>query len=164
MKQFSKPVFKKTNGFTIIELLVVVIIVGILATLVATTYGGVQAKNRNSDREASLDKLQAQLETYYAQYSKYPTLANINDASWRKTNMKDLSAGTLQDPRWNKDTAHCTAAGVAVLSSSPASNCFAYQVTTSEGAVCDNVKVACAQYTLTAQLEGGDKYVKSSLN
>ncbi|HJP96617.1 MAG TPA: type II secretion system protein [Candidatus Saccharimonadales bacterium] len=164
MKHFSNQSIKKTNGFTIIELLVVVIIVGILATLVATTYGGVQAKNRNSDREASLDKLQAQLETYYAQYSKYPTLANINDASWRKTNMKDLSAGTLQDPRWDKDTAHCTTNGVAVLSSSPASNCFAYQVTTSEGAVCDNVKVACAQYTLTAQLEGGDKYVKSSLN
>lgn len=163
MKRFSNPI-NKTNGFTIIELLVVVIIVGILATLVATTYGGVQAKNRNSDREASLDKLQAQLETYYAQYSKYPTLANINDASWRKANMKDLSAGTMQDPRWDKDTAHCTADGTAVLSSSPASNCFAYQVTTSEGATCDNVKVACAQYTLTAQLEGGDKYVKSSLN
>jgi len=163
MKRFRNPI-NKTNGFTIIELLVVVIIVGILATLVATTYGGVQAKNRNSDREASLDTLQAQLETYYAQYNKYPTLANINDASWRKTNMKDLAASNLQDPRWAKDNTHCTTHGNAVLSSTPASNCFAYQVTTSEGAACNNVDTACTQYTLTAQLEGGDKYVKSSLN
>lgn len=163
MKHFRNPI-NKTGGFTIIELLVVVIIVGILATLVATTYGGVQAKNRNSDREASLDTLQAQLETYYAQYSKYPTLANINDASWRKANMKDLATSTLKDPQWAKDNTHCTTSGNAVLSGTPGSNCFAYQVTTSEGAACNNVEAACTQYTLTAQLEGGDKYVKSSLN
>lgn len=163
MKRFRNPI-NKTDGFTIIELLVVVIIVGILATLVATTYGGVQAKNRNSDREASLDTLQAQLETYYAQYSKYPTLANINDASWRKANMKDLAASNMQDPRWDKDNTHCNTNGSAALSSTPASNCFAYQVTTSEGAACNNVETVCTQYTLTAQLEGGDKYVKSSLN
>lgn len=158
------PLFKQANGFTIIELLIVVIIVGILATLVATTYGGVQAKNRNSDREANLDTLQSQLETYYAQYSKYPTLASINDANWRKQNLKDLSSNTIQDPRWSKDNQSCTTNNVAVLSASPASNCYAYQVTTAEGASCDNSAAMCAQYTLTAQLEGGGKYVKSSLN
>lgn len=164
MKTFSKHQSAKNSGFTIIELLVVAIIIGILAGLVATTYGGVQAKNRNSDREANLDSLQAQLETYYAQYSKYPTLANINDANWRKTNVKDLASGAVQDPRWNKDITDCTSDGKAILSSSPAKNCYAYQVTTAEGASCDNDKAVCAQYTLTAQLEGGDKYVKSSLN
>jgi prepilin-type N-terminal cleavage/methylation domain-containing protein len=164
MKTFNTHSATKNSGFTIIELLVVVIIIGILATLVATTYGGVQAKNRNSDRETNLDTLQAQLETYYAQYSKYPNFGDMNNATWRKANLKGLPADAVQDPRWNKDNATCTSNGVAVLSSSPAKNCYAYQVTTAEGAACDNSHAMCAQYTLTAQLEGGDKYVKSSLN
>ncbi|MGF7229476.1 MAG: type II secretion system protein [Candidatus Saccharibacteria bacterium] len=155
---------KQNNGFTIIELLIVTIVVGVLLTLVLTTYSGVQAKNRNSTRQSRIDTLQAQLETYYAQYSKYPTLANVNNASWVKANLKDMATNTLSDPHWNKNNKNCTANGAAILSSNPVENCFAYQVTASDGSPCDNVKELCAQYTLTAKLEGGSKYVKGSLN
>lgn len=155
---------KNHDGFTIIELLVVTIIVGILSTLVITTYSGVQAKNRNSNRQAAIDTLQSQLETYYAQYNTYPTLANVNDANWRKTKLKESSENSIKDPRWNDKTADCTSKGAVILSANPIDNCYAYQVTTSDGSPCDNVKAQCAQYTLTAKLEGGGKYVKSSLN
>lgn len=153
-----------SSGFTIIELLVVVVIIGILSTLVITTYSGVQAKNRNSDRQASIDTIQGQLETYYAQYSKYPTLDNLNDAVWRKANLKNLPATALQDPRWDAENTGCTTSKKSVMTAKPATDCFAYQVTTPDGSPCDNQAVACAQYTLTAMLEGGGKYVKSSLN
>lgn len=152
------------DGFTIIELLVVTIIVGILLTLVITTYSGVQAKNRNSDRQAAIDTLQSQLETYYAQYSVYPTLSNVNDTTWRQANLKKVQASSIKDPRWSESDAACTKSNVPVLSDSPADNCYSYQVTTSDGSPCDNKKSMCAQYTLTAKLEGGGKYVKSSLN
>lgn len=155
---------KQNGGFTVIELLIVTIIIGILLTLVLTTYSGVQAKNRNTTRQSRIDNLQAQLETFYAQYSKYPTLANVNDTAWVKANLKDMPAKTLADPHWNKNNKDCTANGAATLSSAPAENCFAYQVTSSDGSACDNVKTLCAQYTLTAKLEGGTKYVKGSLN
>jgi prepilin-type N-terminal cleavage/methylation domain-containing protein len=155
---------KQNDGFTIIELLIVTIVIGILLTLVLTTYSGVQAKNRNSTRQSRIDTLQAQLETYYAQYSKYPTLAEVNSTSWVKANLKDMPSNTLSDPHWNKDNKNCTVAGMVVLSNAPAENCFAYQVTASDGSVCDNVKALCAQYTLTSKLEGGSKYVKGSLN
>lgn len=155
---------KDHDGFTIIELLVVTIIVGILSTLVITTYSGVQAKNRNSNRQAAIDTLQSQLETYYAQFSTYPTLANVNDASWRKANLKGLSSDSIKDPQWSGDVAACTKDNSPILSDAPATNCYTYQATTSDGSHCDNNKAACAQYTLTAKLEGGGKYVKSSLN
>lgn len=155
---------KNTAGFTIIELLVVVIIIGILGTLVVTTYSGVQVKNRNSDRQAALSILQGKLETYYAQHSKYPTAQELNIKSWQQTNLKDVSAKDMRDPSWNKDTTDCVVSGNAIFSESPAKNCYSYQVTTSEGSACDNKETTCAQYTLTAQLEGGGKYVKSSLN
>lgn len=154
----------RQSGFTIIELLVVLIVIGILATLVITTYSGVQAKNRNSDRQATITSIQAELETYYAQYNMYPTLGDINSEKWQKANLKDIPAGTLKDPSWSKDDASCTEGQKPVFSNEPKQNCLSYQVTTSEGAVCDNKGAVCAQYTLTAQLEGGGKYVKSSLN
>lgn len=154
----------RAQGFTIIELFVVIVILCILGTLVILTSSGVRAKNRNSDRQLAINNLQATMEAYYAQFSKYPTLANINDASWRATNAKDLEAADLQDPRWSSEIMGCTADKKAVLADTPTDNCYAYQVTASDGSACDNVAVDCAHYTLTAMLEGSDKYVKSSLN
>lgn len=152
------------KGFTLIELLIVSIIVGILATLVAMTYSGVQAKNRNTDRQADINTLQGELEAYYAEKSQYPSLQQINDAQWRKKNMKDLVATAIDDPKWDKDIAGCTTKDQPALAAKPTERCYSYQATTTDGSTCTDIKVVCAQYTLTALLEGGEKYVKSSLN
>jgi prepilin-type N-terminal cleavage/methylation domain-containing protein len=151
-------------GFTLIELLVVMIIVGILGTLVAMTYSGVQTQDRNKERQRDINALKSQLETYYAQHSQYPTLANLNDAIWRKANFKDLPEDRLVDPRWNDKTMGCVSGGKSITVDTPTKNCYAYQVRATDGAVCDNAGAVCAQYTLTASFEGGDRYVKSSLN
>lgn len=153
-----------SSGFTIIEILVVLVIIGILSTLVISTYSGVQAKNRNNDRQANIDTLQGQLEMYYAQNSKYPSRGEINDTIWRKTNMKTLASDAIQDPRWSNKRANCTVTNVVVLAATPTTDCYAYQPVGPDGSACDNQTVVCAQYTLTAMLEGGGKYVKSSLN
>lgn len=152
------------SGFTLIEILVVLVIIGILSTLVISTYSGVQAKNRNNDRQANIDTLQGQLEIYYAQNSKYPTRSQMNDVAWRKANMKDLASSAVQDPRWSEDVTGCTTNGAASFASTPATNCYAYQPVGPDGSACDNIEIVCGQYTLTAMLEGGGKYVKSSLN
>ena len=155
---------KREYGFTLIELLVVSIIVGILATLVAMTYSGVQAKNRNSHRQAGINTLQGKLETYYVEKSKYPTLEELNDSTWRKDNLKDVNAAALRDPQWNNKVPSCTnAAGEAIFAANPVARCYSYQATAADGSAC-SAAVACAQYSLTATFEGGEKYVKTSLN
>ncbi|HUS26015.1 MAG TPA: type II secretion system protein [Nevskiaceae bacterium] len=152
------------SGVTLIELMVVLVIIGILGTILAMTYSGIQAKNRNTTRQDNIQALQRQLEIYYAQTSKYPTLANLNDTNWRAANTKDLPKDALQDPRWSKDIKDCTVNDNAVLIGTLAANCYAYQVTGVDGSACNNATVDCAHFALTATLEGGDKYVKSSLN
>jgi len=152
------------TGFTIIELFVVIVILLILAALIALTYSGVQVKNRNSRRQSDINNLQAQLEAHYAATNKYPTLTNLSDSSWRVANLKNLPVNSLQDPRWSKAVKACTANDKAAAARAPVANCYSYQVTASDGSVCDNIKIDCAHYTLTALLEGGEKYVKSSLN
>lgn len=155
---------KSSRGFTIIELMVVIVILFILAALVALTASGVQSKNRNGDRQADIDTLRGQLEAYYAGTDKYPTLENLQDSAWRAKNLPRLKDSSLDDPRWDKDLAGCTKDNKPAVASKPAENCYSYQVKGSDGAACDNEKTPCAHYTLTAWLEGGEKYVKSSLN
>lgn len=155
---------QREQGFTLIELLVVSVIVGILATLVAMTYSGVQAKNRNSSRQANVNALQSQLETYYAEKSKYPSLADLNSASWRQQNLKSTPQVTVADPQWSEKVKACTADNKATFASNPTAKCYSYQATTTDGSPCVDASVDCTQYTLTATFEGGEKYVKTSLN
>lgn len=152
------------DGFTLIELFIVLVIIGILGTLVAMTYSGIQAKNRNNERQATIKSLQGELEAYYALHSTYPTLQNLNDDTWITKNFKDFKPDTLKDPSWNKNAKDCTADSTSVVTATVAAKCYTYQATTTDGSACDNDKNPCAQYTLTAVLEGGEKYVKSSLN
>lgn len=156
---------KREQGFTLIELLIISIVVGILATLVAMTYSGVQVKNRNANRQANIDTIQSQLEIYYAQYTKYPSLSELNSNSWRKTNLKDLNTGDIRDPRWNNKAASCTInTNESGFSVKPVERCYSYKATQADGSECGTGDSICTQYTLTATLEGGEKYGKSSLN
>ncbi len=154
---------RASQGFTIIELMVVIVILFILAALIALTASGVQSRNRNGDRQTDIDTLRAQLETYYAATDTYPTLDNINDPAWRGKNMPRLKDSALNDPRWDTDLA-CSKNDKTTLSPTPLPDCYSYQVKGTNGGECDNSKTPCAHYTLTATLEGGEKYVKSSLN
>jgi Tfp pilus assembly protein PilE len=155
---------KHEHGFTLIELFILGVVVCVLATLVATTYNGVQAKNRNVDRQASLAVVQEKLEAYYAQNSKYPTLVQLNNPAWRQANLENLSVSNVQDPQWNSHVAACTINGQPTFSYKPTAKCYSYQASTVDGAPCVAANTVCGQYTLTASLEGGEKYVKSSLN
>jgi prepilin-type N-terminal cleavage/methylation domain-containing protein len=42
---------KASKGFTIVELLIVIVVIGILAALVVTTYNGIQQKARDTERK-----------------------------------------------------------------------------------------------------------------
>jgi prepilin-type N-terminal cleavage/methylation domain-containing protein len=145
---------RKQHGFTIVELLIVIVVIGILAALVITTFTGIQQKARNTERETDIKAVYGQVEAYYAQSGKYPTLANMNDAAWRQANMKGLDSEALKDP---KGTA-------ATLAGSAGANAYSYAVTASDGTACDNATKDCAEYTLTATYEGSGTFSRSNLN
>src|SRR5476651_2009638 len=98
---------KNNKGFTIVELLIVIVVIGILALLVITTYSGIQAKARNSKRSSDIKSLQTQLEAYFSQNGYYPSLGDMNtgtaantsaNSTWAATNMKSLDQNALVDP------------------------------------------------------------------
>lgn len=65
---------KKQAGFTIVELLIVIVIIGILAALVIVAYNGIQQRARNTARITSAKELQKLLSAYIAQEGKYPSI------------------------------------------------------------------------------------------
>ncbi len=165
MSMRQKTLLGRTqSGFTLIELVIVILILGILLTVVATTWRGVQARNRNSSRETNITTIQGALELYYAQTSTYPTLNELNTPSWVQAHLRDVTTRLLKDPGWASSVKACTSGGQSVLISHPAIDCYGYQPIASDGSACDNNKKICAHYTLTAELEGGGKFAKSSLN
>ena len=146
---------KYQSGFTIVELLIVIVVIGILAGLVVTTFTGIQQKARNTERQTDVKAIHGQVEAYYAQNGKYPTLANMNDATWRAANMKGLDVEALKDPKGTASTLAATAAA----------STYSYAVFAADGTTaCDNSTNDCAVYTLTATYEGSGTYSKSNLN
>jgi prepilin-type N-terminal cleavage/methylation domain-containing protein len=155
---------KRNKGFTIVELLIVIVVIGILALLVITTYSGIQAKARNAKRQTDIQSLQTQIEAFFSQNGYYPSRTDMNTASWRATNMKSLDTNALVDP-----SSSCIPATTACLVSAPVAKSYSYAVFQSDGATaCETTDTTCAVYTLTATYEGtvngSSTYVKTNLD
>jgi general secretion pathway protein G len=90
---------KSKKGFTIVELLIVIVVIGILATLVIVTFTGIQQKGRNSQRQTDVKAIQSQVEAFFAQHGFYPTLADLQTASFVSTYLKGLPPDALKDPK-----------------------------------------------------------------
>ena len=151
---YSLKNLKDQKGFTIVELLIVIVVIGILATLVIVTFTGIQQKARDTKRQTDINAINSHVEAYYAQHGNYPTLTDLNTASWRATNTKGLDPEALKDPKGSAST--LAAAAVAGTS-------YGYDVSDDADASCEDEELDCTKYTLTAILEGNDTpYTKKS--
>lgn len=141
----------RSKGFTIVELLIVIVVIAILATLVIVTFTGIQQKARDSQRQTDINALDSHLEAYFASNGNYPTLANLQDSTWIKTNLKGLDPQALLDPK---------AAATDTIQGTATAKAYGYNV---GPASCDNgTNGDCTTFTLTADLEAGGTFTKSS--
>jgi general secretion pathway protein G len=62
---------ERKMGFTIVELLVVIVVIGILAAIVIVTYNGVQTRARDVDRKNDLAQIAKSLHLYATDNSDY---------------------------------------------------------------------------------------------
>ncbi len=68
---------KRTNsGFTIVELLIVIVVIAILTAVTIVAYNGIQARARDSQRKTAVATIQKALELYHTDNGGYPTCSN----------------------------------------------------------------------------------------
>ena len=63
---------KNQKGFTLIELMIVIAIIGILAAIAIPQFSRYRAKSYNSASLADARNLRTDLEAYYAEWESYP--------------------------------------------------------------------------------------------
>lgn len=66
-------IMRKNKGFTLIEILVVVAIIGVLAAIGLGSFASTQAKARDSKRKSDLSAISRAVEMYYNDFGRYPT-------------------------------------------------------------------------------------------
>jgi len=64
---------KKESGFTLLELLIVIVVIGILALLIIPNLTSAPKKARDTQRKTDLRAVQKGLEEYFVSYSTYPS-------------------------------------------------------------------------------------------
>jgi len=153
---------KKSIGFSMIEVVIALVILGVLAILIVTSLQNVQAKARDQTRRTAIDGIAAQLEGCYGNKNTcnhtYPSLSQLTDnlpGGFLDKNLMGLNSEWLYD----------TSAGI--IQADDASAATQYQYTTSpdmcSGTSGDN---PCKGFTLRAYQETNPShpYVKDSLN
>lgn len=74
--------YKKAEGFTVLELVIVVVIIGILAAIALPSYFGMKEREHDKDASANLKLIMAAQRIYRMErggYLENGTIANIND-------------------------------------------------------------------------------------
>ncbi len=67
------------HGFTIVELLVVIVVIGILAAITIVSYTGITQKANLAAMQSDLSSISQRLKMYYTLYSSYPTALDANN-------------------------------------------------------------------------------------
>src|SRR5690349_8493132 len=70
----------KQRGFTIVELLIVIVVIAILAAITIVAYNGIQQRARVSSVTSALSQAKKKLELYKIDNSGYPASASLSAA------------------------------------------------------------------------------------
>lgn len=70
------------KGFTIVELLIVIVVIAILAAITIVAYNGIQQRARDAQRLADITSIAKALEVYKAQYGRYPDPVGNSTGGW----------------------------------------------------------------------------------
>ena len=96
---------RNSKGFTIVELLIVIVVIGILAALVLNSFRGVQERARDTERRTDTNSVATQLEVYYTDNGGYPQFTGMVDTdSWISANLKGADLNAWRAPNFNTNT------------------------------------------------------------
>lgn len=87
----------KSRGFTIVELLIVIVVIGILAAITIVAYSGIQVRANNAARVSEAEQVTKTLLLYKAQNDSYPAFPGGASNVCIGEGFADLNADGLGD-------------------------------------------------------------------
>lgn len=139
----------KQTGFTIVELLIVIVVIGILAAITIVAFNGVQTRANNTVVESNLTNVVKRFELFRAEYGQYPSTAA--EYSQIKTSGLRIKSTLLNTMLYCVDTASPNYY-ILLANGYPANVSYKW---TSDGTRNSNSGVAIGSGTTTCQAQMG---------
>lgn len=154
---------RSKSGFTLVELMIVIVVIAILASVTVVSYGSIQADSRDNVRSIKIYAIASALEDYYQIHGDYPGCPALT------TDGQTVVSNTLTSlGQPDALVAPQAAAGVTnsitceSLSSVPTTtDAFVYTGNTSSD--CRN-STFCRSWILQVRAESGDLITERSLH
>jgi prepilin-type N-terminal cleavage/methylation domain-containing protein len=159
------------RGFTIVELIIVITIMGILLIVGVANLRGSQANARDDQRNSDVQAIAANLEKFYntgnsdipVPAGTYPSILTTNksnvgiQAALRDIDPKSLVAPGISDTTYKSFiSATCSGACVqttAGVTPQPTINTFVYQPLLQNGSLCTSAALGCQKFNIYYALE-----------
>lgn len=142
---------RRSRGFTIVELVVVISVIAILTSIVSLSFSLMQAKSRDSERVASVTQIAEDLEKYYDENGEYPSCPAVTGtgASVSNTTLNGIDQAVLVAPQ---DSTAGTTNSIKCTDMTSASqgDYFAY---VGDGSTNCQTGNACLSFTLKYKIE-----------
>lgn len=153
------------RGFTVVEIIITITIMGILLTLAVVNLSASQINGRDAERKGDIEALATHLETFYRNgtdnsptIGRYPsTVITTNEAALRAA-LRDIDVKSVMAPNGTTMTAtfipatnnNQTTTGVAPQ---PTVSQYVYQPLQSNNAICTDETQECRKFNIFYRLE-----------
>lgn len=149
---------KQPAGFTVVELLIVIVILGILLTLAVVNLTSGQVGARDEERETDTTVIASNLETFYSSGNgtlpagSYPGVDQLASETTFLTALRDLDPSALRAPGYTGGTISLVPATNSVATTAgvlpqPTNTTYVYQPLLN-GALCATTASKCRSFVL----------------
>ena len=136
---------KTNSGFTIVELLIVIVVIGILASITIVAFNGIQSRGRDAERTSDVSQLHKSLEMFHAENGYYPSVNDMRSAIFRANTLK-IPDSIVTPPDVTTTISYC-------WSDRPGIYCYVGMPAPGGSFDCGATGEQCVGYTISYRLE-----------
>lgn len=140
-------------GFTLVELIIVIVVISILTTIGIFSFIGVQKEARDSSRSSDVTEIAGALEKYYSQNGEYPSCAAITGSA------DSVSRALHIDPNFLKAPLAGSGTNSLVCQDMTSSSTGDYYAYVGDGSATCNTGSSCLDWTLKYRSESTGQIV-----